>query len=83
MLARVPVILWPHLTWRYILASGFTVYAVACFIRGSPLHSSNLPEYTGPCSVGTIDIEAPCEPRTVSDFTFKETGQPAFQVGLS
>lgn len=45
-----------------------------------PLFSTNLPEYTGPYAVGTIDIENPCDRRIISDINFKATGEPAFQV---
>lgn len=44
-----------------------------------PLLSSSLPDYTGPYSVGTIDVESGVETRKVHDATFKN-GAPAFEV---
>ena len=44
---------------------------------------SDLPPYTGPYNVGTIDLEIPVTPQvTISNITFKATGQPAFKVCL-
>ncbi len=42
--------------------------------------SSHLPHYTGNYDVGTIDIEAPCVPRRIGDYSYKDTGDPAFEL---
>lgn len=42
--------------------------------------SSNLPPYTGEYDVGTIDIEAPCTPRRIGDYCYKDTGDAAFEL---
>lgn len=77
---HLPPILRPRLTPKYILSSVAVLYVLYCFLFGMPLFSSNLPDYTGPYSVGTIDIESPCDGRTTHDVKFKATGDPAFQV---
>ncbi|GAB7341234.1 hypothetical protein MBLNU457_7513t1 [Dothideomycetes sp. NU457] len=45
-----------------------------------PLFSSKLPPYTGQYPVGVIDIEAPCDKRTISDITLKADGKSAFEL---
>lgn len=45
-----------------------------------PVLSDKLPEYSGEYEVGTIDLEVPCEKRTVSDAVFKNAGGPAFEL---
>lgn len=77
---RLPLVLRPRLTPRYLLSSLAVLYVLYCFVRGMPWFSSNLPAYTGPYSVGTIDIESPCDGRLTSDLKFAATGEPAFQV---
>jgi platelet-activating factor acetylhydrolase len=42
--------------------------------------SSTLPPYTGEYDVGTIDIEAPCTPRRIGDYSYKDTGDAAFEL---
>ena len=42
--------------------------------------SSSLPQYTGNYDVGIIDIEAPCVPRRIGDYSYKETGDDAFAL---
>lgn len=64
---------------RAALAS-ILFYVLYCLAFGMPLLSSLLPEYSGPYSVGTVDIEAPCEKRRVSEAVFKDTGKPAFEL---
>ncbi|THZ07356.1 PAF acetylhydrolase [Aureobasidium pullulans] len=76
--SRVPPILRPRLTPKYIASSVVAIYVLYCWLWGMPLLSSNLPAYTGPHSVGTIDIESPCDGRKTSDVKFKSNGQPAF-----
>ena len=56
------------------------LYLAYCFAFSMPLLSSPLPEYSGPYKVGTVDIEAPCEKRRVSDAVFKGTDKPAFEL---
>ena len=47
---------------------------------GTPMLSSSLPPYSGDYDVGTIDIEAPCTPRRIGDYSYKETGGAAFEL---
>lgn len=47
---------------------------------GSPMLSSALPAYTGEYDVGTMDLEAPCTTRRLGDYSYKESGQPAFEL---
>ena len=77
---RLPAILRPRLTPKYVFSSFVLLYASYCILSGMPFFSSNLPEYTGPYPVGTIDIESPCDGRLTSDIDFKATGKPAFEV---
>ena len=79
---HLPPVLRPRSTWRYILCSTATLYVVYCWLFAMPLFSSNLPAYTGRYPVGVVDIEAPCDKRTISDITIKADGKPAFEVGL-
>ena len=44
-----------------------------------PLLSRPLPEYTGPHKVGLIDIEVPCERRTLDDVVFRGGRKPVFE----
>ncbi|KAG9522660.1 PAF acetylhydrolase, partial [Aureobasidium melanogenum] len=76
--SRIPPILRPRLTPKYVACSIAAIYVVYCWLWGMPLLSSKLPAYTGPHAVGTIDIESPCDGRKTSDVRFKSTGQPAF-----
>lgn len=80
MVLRLPPILRPRWTWRYLLSFSIATYAVYNLLFARPLLSSNLPAYTGPYQVGTIDLEAPCDPRRINDATLKEGHHPAFQV---
>lgn len=78
---RLPPILRPRLTWKYVVCSGLFLYVSYCFLFSSPLLASNLPQYTGPYAVGTIDIESPVEhQRAISGFKRKDTGEPAFPL---
>jgi platelet-activating factor acetylhydrolase len=78
---RLPPVLRPRLTWKYVLCSGAVLYVAYCFLFSSPLLASNLPQYTGPYAVGTIDVESPVEPRRViSTFKRKDNGEPAFPL---
>lgn len=77
---RLPPVLRPRLTWRYVVCASAVLYVTYCFLVDSPLLASRLPQYTGPHPVGAIDIESPCEQQQVSSFKLAETGQPAFQL---
>ena len=77
---RLPPILRPRLTVKYCLFSAAAVYVSYCFLLSSPLFASNLPKYTGPYAVGTIDVEAPCPRRSTNPFRLKESGDPAFPL---
>ncbi|KAF2152748.1 PAF acetylhydrolase [Myriangium duriaei CBS 260.36] len=76
----IPAILEPRLTWRYVLVSGAVLYGSYCWLLGLPLLSSNLPKYTGPHAVGTIDLEVPVDSRRVSDLIYANTREPAFEL---
>jgi platelet-activating factor acetylhydrolase len=80
---RLPPTLRPRLTPRYVLSSVAAIYVVYCWLWGMPLFSSSLPAYTGPHSVGVVDIESPCDGRKTSDVKFKSTGQTAFLVCMT
>ena len=77
---RLPPVLRPRLTWRYILGASVALYVSYCFLFSSTLFASNLPQHTGPYTVGTIDIEIPCEQREISDLNRKDTREPAFKL---
>jgi len=77
---RLPPILRPRLTWRYVVCASAVLYVTYCILLDSPLLASRLPQYTGPHPVGAIDIESPCEEQQISTFKLAETGQPAFQL---
>ncbi|KAL4863538.1 hypothetical protein BDV12DRAFT_177390 [Aspergillus spectabilis] len=75
-------ILRPRFTWSYVLFSVFSLYAIYCLVRGTPLFASPLPPYTGPHGVGAIDLEVPLAggPQSVAPGVLKSTGEPAFEV---
>lgn len=77
--SRIPILLRPRLTWRYILSSAVALYVAYCLLTAQPLLSSRMPPYTGPYSVGTIDLEIPRQPHRVGN-EFFENGSPAFEV---
>jgi platelet-activating factor acetylhydrolase len=78
---RIPLMLQPRLTWKYVFFSLLLLYISYCFIRGSPLLASKLPQYTGKYDVGAIEVEVPLEkPRKISPTLFKNTEKPAFEV---
>jgi platelet-activating factor acetylhydrolase len=78
---QLPTILQPRFTWKYVLFCFLISYLLYCFIRGSPLLASKLPQYTGTHDVGAIDIEVPLEqPRKISETVFKNNGAPAFEL---
>lgn len=56
---------------KYALLFGLAPIALA----------QNLPDFTGPYSVGTFDVELPVEePRNTSDRKLAGSGEPAFLV---
>ena len=79
-MSRLPHLLHPRLTWRYTLCALSLSYIFYCYFFNMPLLSSDLPPYTGPYSVGAIDLEAPCESRTIHDAIYKDSGEPAFKL---
>ena len=68
----------PRWTLRNVTLASAACYVFYSFVTGTPLLSSNLPEYTGPYKVGTIDIESPCKPSRIGDVVYKDSGEPAF-----
>ncbi|KAI1610146.1 1-alkyl-2-acetylglycerophosphocholine esterase [Exophiala viscosa] len=78
--SRLPPVLRPRWTWRYVVCFGVATYSIYCLLSASPMLSSRLPEYTGPYSVGAIDLEVPCEPRRLNDARLKDDGHHAFQL---
>jgi platelet-activating factor acetylhydrolase len=77
---RLPPILRPRLTWRYVLRASVVLYVSYCFLFSSPLFASNLPKYTGNYAVGTIDVEVPCKQRVISGLMRKDNGEPALKL---
>lgn len=69
----------PRLTWRYILSSAVLLYVTYCLLAGQPFLSSDMPPYSGPYTVGTIDLEVPRLPRRAGE-EFFEDGSPAFEL---
>jgi platelet-activating factor acetylhydrolase len=67
----------PLLSWFILPLTSYALYRTT---MGSPMLSSNLPRYTGQFDVGTIDIEAPCKPRRIGDYCYKESGEAAFEL---
>ncbi|KAG5946512.1 hypothetical protein E4U59_003737 [Claviceps monticola] len=84
--SRLVTLLRRPLRWwrRYIilLVALPTLYILICvFLVQKPPFASPLPAYSGPHTVGTMDLEvAVPEPRLVSDSIFKEDGSPAFEL---
>lgn len=71
----------PRLSWRYVACSVVGVYVLYCFVTWQPFFSSRLPAYSGPHSVGAIDLEIPLEkPKRISDTVLKNSKEPAFEV---
>ena len=79
-MSLLPHVLRPKLTVKYILSSAALLYFSYCLLVGVPFFSSDLPPYTGPYDVGTVDLEIPLESRQISDAIFKDTGLPAFEL---
>lgn len=77
--SRIPILLRPRLTWRYALSSTVILYIAYCLLTAQPLLSSRMPPYTGPYSVGTIDVEIPRQPHRVGN-EFFQNGSPAFEI---
>ncbi|GAB7362620.1 hypothetical protein MBLNU230_g2932t1 [Neophaeotheca triangularis] len=77
---RLPPVLRPRWTIRYLLCSALALYFAYCTLFGMRYFSSDLPPYTGEYDVGVVDIEAPCEPRQIGKGVLKESGEPALQL---
>lgn len=78
---RLKTIAQPRWTWRYILCCGVVVSIIYfALLSPSPLFSSALPAYTGPYTVGTIDVEIPVETRLINEARLKDGDIAAFQV---
>ncbi|KAI0485514.1 PAF acetylhydrolase [Xylaria cf. heliscus] len=81
MRRRIPSVLRPRLTWRYVLSVIVVFYVLYCYLFSLPLFASPLPMYSGPYPVGSVDIESPMSPPRVVDTTrFKSTQQNAFEL---
>ncbi|CAK1354155.1 unnamed protein product [Cercospora beticola] len=71
----------PRFTIGYVVCCIVLLYVLYCYAFWTPLFASNLPKYTGPYSVGAIDVEVPVrEPRKINDTVFKHNGEPAFAL---
>ncbi|KAI0385582.1 alpha/beta-hydrolase [Hypomontagnella monticulosa] len=69
------------LAWRYIICSLIAFYLVYCYAFSLPLFAHPLPEYSGPYTVGTVDIETPlASPRVIDTVRFKDTKEDAFKL---
>ncbi|EXJ68583.1 uncharacterized protein A1O5_08377 [Cladophialophora psammophila CBS 110553] len=77
---RLKPIVWPRWTWRYILSCCVATYVAYCTLFSAPALSSRLPPYTGPYSVGAIDVEVPVETRSIHNAIFRDGGHPAFEL---
>ncbi|KAK8139603.1 hypothetical protein PG984_000726 [Apiospora sp. TS-2023a] len=77
----VPAVLRPRFTWRYVacaLAIGYVLYS---FVASRHLLAHPLPQYSGPHTVGAIDIEASAaSPWLVDPARFKATNENAFEL---
>lgn len=70
----------PRWSARYVVSVLLISYLLFCTLADMPLLSSKLPPYSGQYDVGTIDIEAPCGGRRVSDHVFRDTGAHPFEL---
>ncbi|KAI1296350.1 PAF acetylhydrolase [Xylaria venustula] len=78
---RIPPVLRPRLTWRYVISVIALIYVAYCYLFSLPLFASPLPMYSGPYPVGTIDIESSVStPRVVDTTRFKDSGKNAFEL---
>ncbi|KAI2624637.1 PAF acetylhydrolase [Hypomontagnella submonticulosa] len=70
-----------RLAWRYIVCSLIGGYILYCYIFSVPLFAHPLPEYSGPYSVGAVDIEISLAvPRVIDTVRFKATKEDAFKL---
>ncbi|KAK1144921.1 hypothetical protein N8T08_004636 [Aspergillus melleus] len=76
---RLPHFLRPQLTWRYILSFTVVLYITYCLLAGQPFLSSDMPPYSGPYAVGTVDLEVPRPSRHAGEEYFRD-GSPAFEI---
>lgn len=65
---------------KYALCAIAAIYSLYCLLFNMPFFSSKLPSYSGEYEVGTIDIEAPCEKRSLANAVLKETGKAVFEL---
>ncbi|KAF2212337.1 hypothetical protein CERZMDRAFT_41243 [Cercospora zeae-maydis SCOH1-5] len=76
---KIGDLLRPRFTIGYVVCCIVFLYVLYCYTFRTPLFASNLPKYTGPYSVGAIDVEVPVrEPRKINDTIFKHNKEPAF-----
>jgi platelet-activating factor acetylhydrolase len=70
--------------WRWtikrVLLATVAFYFTVCFLFDMPFFSSRLPDYSGPYSVGVVDVEAPAVRRDISDVVYKDSGERAFDM---
>lgn len=82
MMIRIPrlsALLRPRLTWRYLLSSAVVLYISYCLLTAQPFLSSDMPPYSGPYSVGTIDVEIPRQSQRIGNEIYRD-GSPAFEL---
>ncbi|KAI1396065.1 PAF acetylhydrolase [Hypoxylon fuscum] len=81
MRPRIPAVLRPRLTWRYVVFSMTAIYIIYCYIFSLPLFAHPLPVYSGPYPVGAVDIETALKsPRVVDTAQFKDSKENAFEL---
>ncbi|KAI1354230.1 PAF acetylhydrolase [Xylaria sp. FL0043] len=81
MRRKIPPVLRPRLTWRYVLFVFAVFYVLYCYLFSVPLFASPLPMYSGPYPVGTIDIESSLStPRVIDTARFKDSHENAFEL---
>ncbi|KAK8020438.1 hypothetical protein PG990_005576 [Apiospora arundinis] len=77
----IPPVLRPRFTWRYVACSLAISYVLYSFVTSRHLLAHPLPQYSGPHSVGAIDVEASApSPRLVDPARFKATNENAFEL---
>ncbi|KAI3341485.1 platelet-activating factor acetylhydrolase, isoform II-domain-containing protein [Ustulina deusta] len=78
---RIPHVLRPRLTWRYVICVIAVFYILYCYLFSLPLFASPLPMYSGPYPVGAIDIESSVSPpRVIDTARFKDSHKNAFEL---
>jgi hypothetical protein len=74
--------LFPRKSWRRLILSGSALSVFLFFVFTLTPIIQPLPPYTGEHDVGVLDVETPVERRVIYNATIKETGEPAFEVGI-